>query len=128
MIFIALGIDILKLCSIIRAHNYTLSLGLSCWQVSLYFAINTTIALFALTGMNIPMYNALRRCTPIMSLFLGKFLLRSQKASFGIWMSVVIITLGTFIAASGDLNFDRNSYLYGVTSVITQALYLITGV
>ena len=61
-----------------------------------------------------------------MNFLLGKFLLRNQKATRGIWGSVVIITLGTFIAASGDLNFDRNSYLYGVTSVVTQALYLIT--
>ena len=126
MIFIAIGIDILKLFGVLRAHNYTLSLGMSCWQVSLYFAINTTIALFALTGMNIPMYNALRRCTPIMSLILGKFLLRNQKSTPGIWGSVLIITVGTFIAASGDLNFDQNSYLYGITSVVTQALYLIT--
>lgn len=73
MIFLAIGIDLLKLFGVIRAHNYTLSLGKSCWQISLFFALNTTIALFALTGMNIPMYNAMRRCVPIVSLVIGKF-------------------------------------------------------
>lgn len=126
MIFLAIGIDLLKLAGLVRAHNYTLSLGKTCWQISLFFALNTTIALFALTGMNIPMYNAMRRCTPIVSLIIGPFLISHQKRTSGIWLSVILITMGTFVAAYGDLNFHWHSYLLGVSSVFTQALYLLT--
>ena len=126
MIFLAIGIDLLKLTGVLRAHNYTLSLGKSCWQISLFFALNTTIALFALTGMNIPMYNAMRRCVPIVSLIIGPCLLRSQKTTIGIWLSVGLITVGTFVAAFGDLNFHWHSYILGMASVVTQSLYLLT--
>jgi len=126
MIFLAIGIDILKLCGALRAHNYTFALGKTCAWVSLYFALNTTIALSALTGLNIPMYNAMRRCVPLASLIIGKIVLRNQKTPPGVWTSVFIITFGTIFAAMGDLNFHWYSYILGITSVITQALYLTT--
>merc|ERR1711981_1000025 len=77
MIFLAIGIDLLKMFKFINArkNNYTLALGKSCWKISLFFAMNTAIALFALTGMNIPMYNAMRRCTPIVSLVMGPYMM-----------------------------------------------------
>ena len=39
-------------------------------------------------------------------------------------MSIVIITVGCFIATAGDLEFDTVAYLAGLTSVFAQGGYL----
>lgn len=83
------------------------------------------LALFALNGMNIPMYNAMRRCVPIANLLLGVIFLRIRPSN-GITMSVLTITSGTFVAAFGDLNFDSHAYTFGVISVVSNAAYLTT--
>ena len=82
-------------------------------------------ALFALNGMNIPMYNAMRRCVPIANLLLGVLFLRIRPTR-GITLSVLTITAGTLVAAFGDLNFDSTAYTFGAISVISNAAYLTT--
>ena len=57
------------------------------------------LALFALNGMNIPMYNAMRRCVPIANLLLGVIFLRTRPSK-GITISVLTITSGTFVAGN----------------------------
>ena len=39
-------------------------------------------------------------------------------------LSIVIITVGCFIATAGDLEFDTVAYLAGLTSVFAQGGYL----
>lgn len=125
MIVLSLGIDFLKHFGYSKAVDYSWEHGRSCLILSFFFAINTVIALFALNGMNIPMYNAMRRCVPIANLLLGVIFLRTRPSN-GITMSVLTITSGTFVAAYGDLNFDSHAYTFGVISVISNAAYLTT--
>jgi len=75
--------------------------------------------------MNIPMYNAMRRCVPIANLLLGVLFLRIRPTR-GITLSVLTITAGTLVAAFGDLNFDSTAYTFGAISVISNAAYLTT--
>lgn len=65
----------------------------------------TKKALFALSGMNIPMYNAMRRCVPIASLLLGP-VIYPQRTTPQIIGAIILITAGTITAATGDLDFD----------------------
>ena len=95
-----------------------------CLPVSLVFCVNTVIALKALDGMNIPMYNAMRRCGPIVCLMLSPCFIR-QETNRNIYISIFMITFGTFLAASGDLNFDIKAYTFGVISVFSAALYFL---
>ena len=39
-------------------------------------------------------------------------------------ISIVIITIGCFIASAGDLEFDGVAYIAGLTSVFAQGGYL----
>lgn len=125
MIVLSIGIDLLKHFGYSKAVDYTWEHGKSCIVLSFFFAVNTVIALFALNGMNIPMYNAMRRCVPIANLLLGVIFLRARP-SRGIIMSVLTITSGTLVAACGDINFDAHAYTFGVISVISNAAYLTT--
>nr|XP_004227143.2 UDP-galactose/UDP-glucose transporter 7 [Ciona intestinalis] len=82
------------------------------------------MALFALTGMNVPMYNAIRRCIPFASMVLG-YIVFVKKPSALVFTSIMVVTSGTAIAAFGDLQFDLKSYLYGISSVLLMGLHLI---
>ena len=55
--------------------------------------------------MNIPMYNAMRRCVPIASLLLGP-VIYPQRTTPQIIGAIILITAGTITAATGDLDFD----------------------
>ena len=90
-------------------EDYSISNAKKCLPVSLIFCVNTVLALLALGGMNIPMYNALRRCGPIAILMLSPCFIR-QETNRNIIFSVVMITFGTFLAGWGDLEFDFTAY------------------
>ena len=136
MIVLSLGIDLLKHLGYSKAVDYTWEHGRSCLILSFFFAINTVIgenlfvfsqilnlrcnkenvktekftkilALFALNGMNIPMYNAMRRCVPIANLLLGVIFLRTRPSK-GITISVLTITSGTFVAGKSKIIFRRS--------------------
>ena len=67
--------------------------------------------MFALSGMNIPMYNAMRRCVPIASLLLGP-VIYPQRTTPNIIGAIILITAGTITAAIGDLDFDFKVNLF----------------
>ena len=74
---------------------------------SLLFALHATLSLFALHGMNIPMYGAIKRCTPLVSLILSVVVLRKSIPSKKIVLSILLITFGCLIASIGDLGADH---------------------
>ena len=74
--------------------------------------------------MNIPMYGAVKRCTPLVSLALSVAFLRKRLPSVTVTASIVCITVGCVIASAGDLEFDRRAYTTGALSVLAQAGYL----
>ena len=104
--------------------SYTLERGKQLCILSVLYITNVILALFALSGMNIPMYNAMRRCVPIASLILGPCIY-PQRTTTSIVGAIILITAGTITAANGDLDFDIKSYSFGVCSVLSQVILLI---
>ena len=74
--------------------------------------------------MNIPMYNAMRRCVPIASLIIGPCIY-PQRTTTSIVGAIILITAGTITAANGDLDFDVKSYSFGICSVLSQVIWRI---
>ncbi len=60
---------------------YTAREGLLFLPASLCFALHSTLSLSALHGMNIPMYGAIKRCTPLVNLALGVLVLKKALPS-----------------------------------------------
>jgi len=114
-----------KLGKFTHVPHYSIANASKCAPVSLIFSVNTVLALSALGGMNVPMYQAMRRCVPLAILILSPCLMK-QETNLRIYFSTAMITFGAFYAASGDLDFDFKSYSFGCVSVFTQALYYLT--
>ena len=124
MVVTVILLDLFRILKVIKLPAYTLKEGLDFLPCSLSFALHSTLSLIALHGMNIPMYGAIKRCTPLVNLVLSVVVLKKTFPSALLTSSIDIITLGAFVASLGDLQFDLYAYTMGGLSVFAQAGYL----
>ncbi|XP_072996031.1 UDP-galactose/UDP-glucose transporter 7 isoform X1 [Typha latifolia] len=92
--------------------------------VSLFYNANVAFALASLKGVNIPMYIALKRLTPLAVLVTG-FFRGKGKPPVQVSLSVIFTAAGVIIAALGDFSFDLFGYSMALTSVFFQTMYLV---
>uniref|UniRef100_A0A2P2JRA0 Uncharacterized protein MANES_03G005300 n=1 Tax=Rhizophora mucronata TaxID=61149 RepID=A0A2P2JRA0_RHIMU len=92
--------------------------------VSLFYNANVAFALASLKGVNIPMYIAIKRLTPLAVLIAG-FWSGKGKPTMQVTLSVLLTAVGVLIAALGDFSFDLFGYSLAFTSVFFQTMYLV---
>ncbi|CAN1184997.1 UDP-galactose/UDP-glucose transporter 7 [Linum perenne] len=113
-----------------RKMGYTKSRGLTLQTakrllpVSLFYNANVAFALASLKGVNIPMYIAIKRLTPLAVLIAG-FLAGKGRPSTQVTLSVLLTAGGVVIAALGDFSFDVFGYGLAFISVFFQTMYLV---
>lgn len=98
MVFTASILKILKVADKIDVRDATLDTSWNCVVPSLFYAFHAVFALTALSDLNIPMYNVIKRCVPLVNIFLAACLLKEGRPSWRIISSVVVITSGCIIA------------------------------
>lgn len=113
-----------------RVMGYTTANGVN-WEtakkllpVSIFYNANVAFALASLKGVNIPMYIALKRLTPLAVLVAGYFSGKGRPP-FQVSLSVIFTAIGVIIAAFGDFSFDLFGYTMALTSVFFQTMYLV---
>ncbi|KAK8402801.1 hypothetical protein O3P69_000845 [Scylla paramamosain] len=124
MLVTVLFLEMLGSLGKLSLPSYTWKSARSFLAPSMGYAFHATLSLMALQGMNIPMYGAVKRCTPLVNLILAVVILRRPFPSFTLIVSVLTITIGCFVAVLGDLTFDGFAYTMGGLSVLAQGLYL----
>ncbi|KAG7020331.1 UDP-galactose/UDP-glucose transporter 7 [Cucurbita argyrosperma subsp. argyrosperma] len=121
-----------------RSMGYTKSKGLDMQTarrilpVSLFYNANVAFALASLKGVNIPMYIAIKRLTPLAVLIAGFFSGKARpttqvflNAYCLVILSVLLTAAGVLVAALGDFSFDLIGYSMAFTSVFFQTMYLV---
>merc|ERR1719192_588290 len=124
MLATVIFLDISRLLKISKLNTYSLKDGVEFLPASLSFSLHSTLSLMALHGMNIPMYGAIKRCTPLVNLILSVMILNKPLPSPLLTFSIALITVGVLVAGLGDLQFDGHAYTMGTLSVFAQAGYL----
>ncbi|KAJ7517073.1 hypothetical protein O6H91_21G010000 [Diphasiastrum complanatum] len=94
------------------------------FPLSLFYNANVAFALASLKGVNIPMYIALKRLTPLAILITG-FLTGKARPPFQVTLAVITTGVGVIVAALGDFSFDLLGYTMALTSVLFQTIYLV---
>ncbi|XP_057958285.1 UDP-galactose/UDP-glucose transporter 7 isoform X2 [Malania oleifera] len=113
-----------------RVMGYTKAKGVNMetakklFPVSLFYNANVAFALASLKGVNIPMYIALKRLTPLAVLIAGFFSGKGRPTT-QVSLSVTLTAAGVIIAALGDFSFDLFGYSMALTSVFFQTMYLV---
>lgn len=108
----------------VNAKELNLVTAKKLFPVSLFYNANVAFALASLKGVNIPMYIALKRLTPLAVLVAG-FFSGKGKPPTQVSLSVLFTAFGVIIAALGDFSFDLFGYTMALTSVFFQTMYLV---
>ncbi|XP_018009224.1 solute carrier family 35 member D3 [Hyalella azteca] len=112
----------LSMCEVVSLPPYTLAAGWAFKWPSLCYVMHGVFSFYAIAGLNIPMYGALRRFIPIITLLLTVVMLKKGFPSCLITSSIFLITAGCVVAGAGDLTYDTFAYLFGLLSALAQAL------
>ncbi len=83
--------------------SYTFERGVPLLCVSAFYCLHAFFALSALEGVNLAMYSAVKRCVPLVALFLSVTLLGKPPPSRPVLLSVSLISFGAFVAGLSSL-------------------------
>ncbi|KAK9531953.1 hypothetical protein VZT92_011341 [Zoarces viviparus] len=121
----ALTLEVLRRLGKVTVPPFSLQLSKEFGPVCILSTLQSTLTLWSLRGLSLPMYVVFKRCLPLFTLSIGVCVLRDGVPSVGVVIAVVITTGGAALAGAGDLTGDPFGYVTGVLAVIIHASYLV---
>ncbi|XP_054618340.1 solute carrier family 35 member D3 [Dunckerocampus dactyliophorus] len=121
----ALGLEVLRRTGRVSIPPFSLSLSKEFAPVCILSTLQSTLTLWSLRGLSLPMYVVFKRCLPLFTLSIGVCVLKNGIPSPGVVTAVLITTGGAALAGAGDLSGDPFGYVTGVLAVIIHASYLV---
>ncbi|KAM9354371.1 solute carrier family 35 member D3 [Pholidichthys leucotaenia] len=120
-----LTLETLRRLGKIHIPPFSLQLSKEFASVCVLSTLQSTLTLWSLRGLSLPMYVVFKRCLPLFTLSIGVCVLRNGVPSAGVVTAVLITTGGAALAGAGDLTGDPFGYVTGVLAVIIHASYLV---
>ncbi|XP_071383797.1 solute carrier family 35 member D3 isoform X2 [Centroberyx affinis] len=121
----ALSLETLRRLGKVEIPPFSLQLTKEFGSVCILSTLQSTLTLWSLRGLSLPMYVVFKRCLPLFTLSIGVCVLRNGVPSAGVITAVLITTGGAAMAGAGDLTGDPFGYVTGVLAVIIHASYLV---
>ncbi|XP_032440830.1 solute carrier family 35 member D3 [Xiphophorus hellerii] len=120
-----LALESLRRLGRIQVPPFGMQLAKEFAPVCILSTLQSTLTLWSLRGLSLPMYVVFKRCLPLFTLCIGVCVLRNALPSVGVVTAVLITTGGAVLAGAGDLTGDPFGYVTGVLAVIIHASYLV---
>lgn len=92
--------------------------------VMLVCSLNLWAGMHALSLSSVPVYQTLKRMTPLPAMVL-EATLRGKTFSTRVCLSVLVVCLGALLTGMGDLDLNARGYAFAIISCMLQALYLV---
>ncbi|XP_022062256.1 solute carrier family 35 member D3 [Acanthochromis polyacanthus] len=121
----ALTLETLRRLGKVQIPPFSTQLSKEFASVCILSTLQSTLTLWSLRGLSLPMYVVFKRCLPLFTLSIGVCVLRNGVPSVGVVIAVLITTGGAALAGAGDLTGDPFGYVTGVLAVIIHASYLV---
>ncbi|TEA29582.1 solute carrier family 35 member D3 [Lagenorhynchus albirostris] len=121
----ALSLELLRRLGFIAVPPFGLSLARSFAGVTVLSTLQSSLTLWSLRGLSLPMYVVFKRCLPLVTMLIGVLVLKNGAPSPGVLAAVLITTCGAALAGAGDLTGDPIGYVTGVLAVLVHAAYLV---
>lgn len=98
MMFTIFILELLSCFKWIQLPKYTLTRGRTFALPAFFYALNSVLGLSALSHMNVAMYGVLKRCVPLVTMFLSIVILKKGFPSKKTFLSVILLTGGCVVA------------------------------
>ncbi|XP_069028702.1 solute carrier family 35 member D3 [Embiotoca jacksoni] len=121
----ALTLETLRRLGKVAIPPFSRQLSKEFASVCILSTLQSTLTLWSLRGLSLPMYVVFKRCLPLFTLSIGVCVLKNGVPSVGVVTAVLITTGGAALAGAGDLTGDPVGYITGVLAVIIHATYLV---
>ncbi|XP_062952210.1 solute carrier family 35 member D3 [Cynocephalus volans] len=121
----ALSLELLRRLGLIAVPPFGLSLARAFAGVAVLSTLQSSLTLWSLRGLSLPMYVVFKRCLPLVTMLIGVLVLKNGAPSPGVLAAVLITTCGAALAGAGDLTGDPMGYVTGVLAVLVHAAYLV---
>ncbi|XP_029452901.1 solute carrier family 35 member D3 [Rhinatrema bivittatum] len=121
----ALSLELLRRWGKVAVPAFGLSLARLFAGVTVLSALQSSLTLWSLRGLSLPMYVVFKRCLPLVTLLIGVLVLRDGRPSLGVLLAVLITSCGAALAGAGDLSGDPVGYVTGAMAVLVHAAYLV---
>ncbi|XP_058422798.1 solute carrier family 35 member D3 [Diceros bicornis minor] len=121
----ALSLELLRRLGLVAVPPFGLSLARSFAGVAVLSTLQSSLTLWSLRGLSLPMYVVFKRCLPLVTMLIGVLVLKNGAPSPGVLAAVLITTCGAALAGAGDLSGDPVGYVTGVLAVLVHAAYLV---
>ncbi|KAI3364643.1 hypothetical protein L3Q82_011426 [Scortum barcoo] len=122
----ALTLETLRRLGKVKIPPFSIQLSKEFGPVCILSTLQSTLTLWSLRGLSLPMYVVFKRCLPLFhAASIGVCVLRNGVPSIGVVTAVMITTGGAALAGAGDLTGDPFGYVTGVLAVIIHASYLV---
>lgn len=94
----ALGLEVLRRRGALHLPPFGFSLARVFGGVALLSTLQSSLTLWSLRGLSLPMYVVFKRCLPLVTLLIGALVLKNGVPSAGVLLAVLITTVGAALA------------------------------
>lgn len=123
-IFTAILLRTLRAMRVIDFIDFQPSRARTVAPVSVFYCLNAAVALVALRELSVPSYTMIKRLAPLVTICLETVLLK-KVATRAIVGSLIVMSIGTVLAANADTSSSNFAWMLGFISCLFQALYLV---
>lgn len=98
----ALSLEVLRRRGTLELPPFGFSLARLFAGVTVLSTLQSSLTLWSLRGLSLPMYVVFKRCLPLVTLLIGALVLKNGVPSVGVLVAVLITTVGAALAGERD--------------------------